>query len=181
MESKKSFSLTIQSKLYSLHTARRILYLALFVIVLVAVLCSAEVSTTVSSSFNTFGAQPAAAQQRISIGDIWQQIYQQLPDLPKENTYRAKEGGQVASDNTLVGRIIRYHTYVKGRAPNFRLDWKLTLADYLDANEVMYDYSYPGNDTLRTNPFDGDRTAVKKLTRNQRQALVEALTNAFTK
>jgi hypothetical protein len=177
---KNPIPLIIQSKLYSLYPARRILYLALFITVLIAVLCSAEVSIPISSNLSLFVTQPAVAQQRISIGDVWQKVYQKLPDLPKENTYKAKEGGQVASDNTLVGRMIRYHIYVKGRAPNFRLDWKLTLADYLDANEVMYDYSYPGNDNLRTNPFEGDRTAVKKLTRTQRTALVDALTNAFT-
>ena len=177
---KNLIPLFIQSKLYSLYPARRILYFALFVTVLVTVLCSAEVSPPILSNISLFGAQPAVAQQRVVIGDVWQKIYQQLPDLPKENTYKAKEGGKVATDNTLVGRIIRYHIYTKGRAPNFRLDWKLTLADYLDANEIMYDYSYPGKDNLTTNPFDGDRAAVKKLSRSQRAALVQALTNAFT-
>lgn len=168
----------ISSIIYYLYPVRRILYLALFLTVLVAVLCSGEINTPISLSI--FGTQPAVAQQRVVIGDVWQKIYTLLPDLPKENTYKAKEGGQVAIDNTLVGRMILYHIYVKGRAPNFRLDWKLTLADYLGANELMYDYSYPGNDNLRTNPFDGDRAAVKKLTRSQRNALVQALTNAFT-
>ncbi len=124
-------------------------------------------------------AQPAYAQQRVSPAEAWQRVYQQLPDLPRENRYISQETGKVAENNTLVNRMIRYHIYVKGRAPNYRLDWKLTLADYLDANEVMYETSYPGNDTLRQNPFQGDRAVIGRLNRRQRDALVQALVNAF--
>jgi len=131
------------------------------------------------SKYTTFiGIEPAIAQ-RISPGDVWQIVYQQLPDLPKENQYISKETGKVAENNTLVGRLIRYHIYVKERSPNYRLDWKLTLADYLDANETMYDVAYPGYDVLRQNPIEGDRAAISKLTRTQRNALVQALTNIF--
>ncbi|MDJ0735158.1 MAG: hypothetical protein QNJ47_14010 [Nostocaceae cyanobacterium] len=112
--------------------------------------------------------------------DAWRQVYQQLPDLPKENQYISKETGKVAENNTLVSRIINYHVYGKGRPVNFRLDWKLTLADYLGANEIMYEFSYPGNDSLKKNPFEGDRAAIKRLTRKQRNALVQALVNTFS-
>ncbi len=54
------------------------------------------------------------------------------------------------------------------------------MADYLDANEVMYESSYPGNDTLRKNPLAGDRAAIRRLTRQQRNALVQALVNTFS-
>ncbi|TVP64380.1 MAG: hypothetical protein EA343_05535 [Nodularia sp. (in: Bacteria)] len=128
---------------------------------------------------NLFGIQPAFAQ-RISPGDIWQQVYQQLPDLPKENQYIHKNTGQVAEENTLASRLITYHIYRKGRAPNYRLDWKLTLADYLDANEIMYHHSYPGNDTLRQNPLEGDRAVITSLNRHQRNALVQVLADIFT-
>ncbi|MBR8837189.1 MAG: hypothetical protein DSM106950_25080 [Stigonema ocellatum SAG 48.90 = DSM 106950] len=124
------------------------------------------------------GSQPAIAQTFIP-SDVWRQVYQQLPDFPRENKYVSKETGKVAENNTLVSRLIRYHVYVKGRAPNYRLDWKLTLADYLGANEIMYDNSYPGNDTLRQNPIEGDRAVIKRLNRQQREALVQALTNAY--
>ncbi len=127
---------------------------------------------------NLFSIQPAYAQ-RITPGDVWQAVYQQLPDLPRENKYIRKENGQVAENNTLVNRLIRYHVYTKGRAPIYRLDWKLTLADYLGANEIMYDSSYPGNDTLRQNPIEGDRKAITRLTRSQRDALVQVLVNIF--
>ncbi|QLE58952.1 hypothetical protein [Nostoc sp. TCL26-01] len=127
---------------------------------------------------NLSSIQPAVAQ-RISTGEVWQQVYQQLPDFPKENQYINKETGKVADTNTLAGRLIRYHVYVKERAPNYRLDWKLTLADYLNANEIIYENTYPGNDTLRQNPIDGDRTAISRLTRTQRNALVQVLTNLF--
>ncbi|MBW4635352.1 MAG: hypothetical protein KME30_26710 [Iphinoe sp. HA4291-MV1] len=123
--------------------------------------------------------QPADAQ-RVSSGEAWQQVYQQLPDLPRENQYISKETGKVAENNTLVSRMIQYHSYLKGRAPNYRLDWKLTLADYLGANEVMYETTYPGKDTLRKNPFDGDRAAVARLNHRQRDALAQALVNVFS-
>ncbi|MEH2278346.1 MAG: hypothetical protein V7K40_27070 [Nostoc sp.] len=127
---------------------------------------------------NLFSIQPAMAQ-RITPGDVWQQVYQQLPNLPRENNYISKENGKVAENNTLVNRLIKYHIYTKGRAPIYRLDWKLTLADYLGANEIIYDTSYPGNDSLRENPLEGDRKAISRLTRSQRDALVQVLVNIF--
>jgi len=125
------------------------------------------------------GILPAVAQ-RVSPSDVWQQVYQQLPDLPKENKYISKATGKVAEGNTLATRLIRYHIYVKERSPIYRLDWKLTLADYLGANEIMYDTTYPGNDTLRQNPLDGDRVAIDRLSRTQRDALVQTLVNIFS-
>ncbi|MBO3459187.1 hypothetical protein G7B40_027725 [Aetokthonos hydrillicola Thurmond2011] len=130
---------------------------------------------------SSLGSQSALAQVGIIPSDVWQQVYQQLPDLPRENKYISKDTGKVAENNTLVSRMIRYHFYLKGRPANYRLDWKLTLADYLGANEVMYDGSYPGNDTLKKNPIDGDRAAISRLNRRQRDALVQALVNAFNK
>jgi hypothetical protein len=128
---------------------------------------------------NRLGSQIATAQTIIS-SDVWRQIYQQLPDLPRENKYISKETNKVAENNTLVSRLIRYHLYVKGR-PTYRLDWKLTIADYLGANEIMYDNNYPGSDTLKQNPMEGDIAAIRHLNRRQRDALVDALTNAFSK
>lgn len=127
---------------------------------------------------NLFSIQPAYAQ-RITPSDVWQLVYQQLPDLPRENKYISKENGKVAETNTLVNRLIRYHVYTKGRAPIYRLDWKLTLADYLGANEIMYDNTYPGNDSLQKNPIDGDKAVIARLTRSQRDALVQVLVNIF--
>ncbi|BDI20394.1 hypothetical protein ANSO36C_61960 [Nostoc cf. commune SO-36] len=127
---------------------------------------------------NLFSIQPVYAQ-RITPSDVWQLVYQQLPDLPRENKYISKENGKVAENNTLVTRLIRYHIYTKGRAPIYRFDWKLTLADYLGANEIMYDTTYPGNDSLRQNPIEGDRKAITRLTRSERNALVQVLVNIF--
>ncbi|MUL35071.1 hypothetical protein BWI75_01505 [Gloeocapsopsis sp. AAB1 = 1H9] len=124
--------------------------------------------------------QPPAIAQSVRISDAWQQVYQQLPDLPLENQYVSRQTGKIDPENTLVRRLISYHTYVKGRPPNYRLDWKLTLADYLGANEWIREESYPGSDTLRQNPFIGDRTAIERLNRDQRNALVQALVNVFS-
>lgn len=131
-------------------------------------------------SINTslLGIQPAVAQ-RISPSDVWQQVYQQLPELPQENKYISKDSGKTEENNTLISRLIRYHIYVKGRSPIYRLDWKLTLADYLNANEVMYETAYPGSDTLRENPLDGDRAAIASFSRRQRDTLVQVLVNIF--
>ena len=134
-----------------------------------------------------FSPEPAFGQgipqeyisQSVGRGDVWQQVYKQLPSLPKENQYINKETGKVAPENTLVSRLIRYHVYVKGRPVNYRLDWKLTLADYLGVNEVMEESRYPGHDTLRSNPIDGDRTAINRLNRAERDALVQTLVKIF--
>lgn len=124
--------------------------------------------------------QPQAAlAQRFDVDGAWRQVYEQLPDLPLENQYISQDTGNVAEDNTLIGRLIRYHIYVKGRPPSFRLDWKLTLADYLGVNERMIASTYPSADTLQTNPMDGDITAIQSLNRSQRDDLVQALVDIF--
>lgn len=127
---------------------------------------------------NIAGIKPAVAQ-RIASSNAWRQVYQKLPEFVLENKYVSRKSGKVNKNHTLARRLIRYHVYVKGRAPNTRLDWKLTLADYLGANEIMYDSSYPGSDTLKTNPIDGDRTAIKRLNRSQRNTLIQVLVNIF--
>jgi hypothetical protein len=161
---------------FKLNFILKTLHLTMLLLVGTLIILGSGVGESKYTAFLT--VQPAIAQ-RISPGDVWQQVYQQLPDLPKENQYISKETGKVAENNTLIGRLIRYHVYVKERAPIYRLDWKLTLADYLDANETMYDITYPGNDTLRENPIEGDRAAISKLTRSQRNSLVQVLTNIF--
>jgi len=128
-------------------------------------------------SLTALAQQPPAADTR----DAWKPVYKQLPNLPLENKYVSRESGKVNPDNTLVNRLIEYHVYVKGRAPNYRLDWKLTLADYLGANELIQDTTYPGAKTLRQNPLEGDRAAINRLNRQQRDALVQTLVNVFTR
>lgn len=118
--------------------------------------------------------------QRIRPEGVWKQIYQKLPDLPLENQYVSRETGKVDPENTLVGRLIRYHIYTKGRPPFYRLDWKITLADYLGVLTVLDDSDYPSRRSLNKNPAEADVAAVKRLTRSQRDALVQALVDAFT-
>ncbi|HEY9670093.1 MAG TPA: hypothetical protein V6D11_01440 [Waterburya sp.] len=131
-----------------------------------------------SCGFSWLGVQPAAAQFSVA-KDAWRQVYQRLPNLPLENQYVSKETGKVDENSTLIGRLIRYHVFVKSRPPMYRLDWKLTLADYLDANEYLVDAQYPGVNDLRENPMEGDRKAIQKLTRSQRDALVNVLVSIF--
>jgi hypothetical protein len=114
--------------------------------------------------------------------EVWRLVYQYLPDFPLENTYIAKETGKVASENTLVGRLIRYHIYVKGRPPNYRFDWKLTLADYLGVTpDYLVEDVYPGVDNLQKNPMERDRDVIQSLNRSQRDALVQVLVDIFNR
>jgi hypothetical protein len=148
-------------------------------ILAVAAVTGLFLATGAMQSPNWLGNQPAFAQ-RVRPDGIWQVIYEKLPDLPLENQYISRETRQVASDNTLVGRLIRYHIYVKGRPPFYRLDWKFTLADYLGVNGVINESDYPSRDTLRTNPLEGDVAAIRSLNQQQRNALIQALVDAFT-
>ena len=127
-----------------------------------------------------FHPAPAFSQSLVRLEEVGQQVYQQVPNLPRENQYVSTETGKVDPNNTLVRRMIRYHVYVKGRPPGYRLDWKLTLADYLGANSLMQESQYPGSDSLKTNPLEGDRTARGRLNRAQRDALVQVLAKAFS-
>lgn len=122
--------------------------------------------------------QPATAQ-RLNVNSVAEQVYQQLPDLPRENQYISLETRQVAANNTLVSRLIRYHTHVRGRSALSRLDWKFTLADYIGVNERIVPEVYPGADTLRTNPVQRDTAILRQLNRQQREQLVAALITAF--
>jgi len=133
----------------------------------------------VSLCADFFNVRPAVAQL-LRTDDAWRSVYERLPDLPKENQYINRETGKVDPDNTLVSRLIRYHVYVKGRPPFYRLDWKMTMADYLGINGAMEEGTYPSHETLRKNPIDDDIAAIKKLNRAQRNALIQALVDTFT-
>lgn len=126
-------------------------------------------------------AQTPSAPRGLRSQEAWQQVYKEVPNLPLENQYVSRETGKADPNNTLVSRLIRYHYFIKGRPANFRLDWKYTLADYLGVNEPMRAESYPGSDNLRQNPFENDRAIIRKLNRKQRDALVQALVNVFSR
>lgn len=119
------------------------------------------------------------SSSRVRPQDVWRVVYQRLPYLPLENNYINKETGKVSPDNTLIARLIRYHVFVKNRPVFFRIDWKLTLADYLGVNEPIAESTYPGSDTLQTNPIEADITAIQRLNRAQRDDLVNILVSIF--
>jgi hypothetical protein len=124
--------------------------------------------------FTVISATTVTAQV-IRTGDIAQKIYVELPEVPLENQYFNRKINKVDPNNTLISRVIRYHSYVKGRPVALRLDWKLTIADYLGANDTMDLASYPGQDILAVNPMDSDRAAVNTLSRQTRDRLIERL------
>lgn len=106
-------------------------------------------------------------------------IYQQLTYLPKNNDYRRLETGEVNPDNTLISRFIRYHQDVKKRPTEFRIDWQLTMSDYLGFNEPVKADRYPGSTTLQTNPMEADLKSIRSLNRAQRRALIDLLASIY--
>ncbi|MGK7935424.1 MAG: hypothetical protein AB4206_06420 [Xenococcaceae cyanobacterium] len=110
---------------------------------------------------------------------VAEEVYKIIPSLPRENQYLSQETGEVDLDNTLMSRLVRYHEYVKNRPLNYRLDWKLTLADYLGVNEPIRDFRYPGSTTLQLNPLEGDRAIITSLSRRQRNELVDTLVSIY--
>lgn len=117
--------------------------------------------------------------QTLTPEKVSEAVYQQIPDLPLENNYVSLSSGQVVLENTFVARLVRYHQYIKARPTIYRLDWKLTLADYLRKNEMIDEQRYPGKSTLTQNPLENDRAVVEKLTMQQRDNLVNVLVSIY--
>jgi hypothetical protein len=120
-----------------------------------------------------------AQTQTITPEKVASEVYQKIPDFPLENNYTSRETNQTNPENTLISRLVRYHQYTKSRPTNFRLDWKLTLADYLGKNETINGDRYPGFSTLTQNPFEGDRKIIESLTMEQRNNLVNILVSIY--
>lgn len=99
--------------------------------------------------------------------EIAQKIYAQFPTLP-----RSEVAGEL--DNTLIRRVIQYHTRIQGRPEQSRLDWQLTFADYLGYNLNIDPTTYPDRNALET-----DKGAIDALTREQRNQLIQFLIQAF--
>ncbi|HIK36757.1 MAG: hypothetical protein NZ901_10015 [Geminocystis sp.] len=129
--------------------------------------------------FVVVGGKEGVLAERLTPETVAERVYQQMPELPRENHYIQKETGRTATENTLISRMVRYHQYVKSRPTGYRLDWKLTLADYLGKNEIMDEQRYPGSTTLTKNPLPGDKEAIRLLTRQQRGKLVELLVSIY--
>ncbi len=121
----------------------------------------------------------SVSAQSLRPNDVAAQVYQLIPELPLENQYLSQETQEIATNNTLISRFIRYHQYVKSRPVKFRLDWKFTIADYLEANEPISYERYPGSKTLTTHPLKSDRTAIYNLSRSQRNQLIDTLVSIY--
>ncbi|MEB3233173.1 MAG: hypothetical protein VKJ64_19360 [Leptolyngbyaceae bacterium] len=124
------------------------------------------------------GTSDRAIAQTFDREIIAHRVYQQLPDFPLENHYIHTETGEVDRDNTLVSRLIQYHYNIQRRPLTSRFDWKLTLADYLGANEWITADIYPDS-RLESNPYDQDLALIQALDRAQREALIQALLTAI--
>ncbi|HEY9828778.1 MAG TPA: hypothetical protein V6D19_25445, partial [Stenomitos sp.] len=106
-------------------------------------------------------------------------VYRKLPDFPLENQYVRADNNKQATESTLISRFIYYHTTVKGRSTLSRLDWKISLADYLGLNEFLQPETYPGENFLKSNPLQNDQARIRSLNRVQRDALVQALVDVY--
>ncbi|NEO84222.1 MAG: hypothetical protein F6J87_08210 [Spirulina sp. SIO3F2] len=121
-------------------------------------------------------AQAAQGNRNIRAAE---QAYGQLSDFPRENTYRLADSNKVQDCNTLLYRLIYYHTRTKRRSPSLRFDWKLTLGDYLGAHETIIPDRYPTATSLDENPLERDRSILDQLNRQQRNVLVNTLVVIF--
>lgn len=148
-------------------------------------LASTGLATTCLTSEQCPSAERLIAQassdssRRYSITEVGNYLYELLPDFPRENEYTSSETGQPAVNNTLASRMVNYHTLVKGRAPIYRLDWKLTLADYLGVNERLNLETYPGATTLTENPARSDIEIIQSFNRAEREEIVSAFVEIF--
>lgn len=120
-----------------------------------------------------------AQQSYIRPETVSNRFYAAMPSFPKEDQYKPSNR-QNFTPSTLVERLVQYHTMIKGRNPQLRFDWKLTLADYLGLNDVITVQNYPGSTFLTRNPLDGDRTAIRQLSRQQRLQLIQTLVSIYT-
>ena len=153
---------------------RSIRRLAIFSIAIALVIYAASGLTSPRST----QAQPTPIR-RVDPGALSARVYEQMPTLPLENQYISTDTGRVAEDNTLASRIIRYHLYSQKRPTNFRLDWKLTMADYLGAFERMSADNY-ADYGLRENPMEADIAVVRGLSWEERDRLTNTLYEVFT-
>ena len=134
------------------------------------------VSTAIAALLLSIALSTPIAHARIvRTAETAQKIYTELPEIPLENQYFNQKLKKIDPNNTLINRILRYHAFTKGRPADIRLDWKLTLADYLGANDIMDPATYPSHDVLNKNPLDNDRAAVNTLTRSMRDQLIDRL------
>ncbi|MEM6503546.1 MAG: hypothetical protein AAF685_17130 [Cyanobacteria bacterium P01_C01_bin.89] len=158
---------------------RSLLWLGGLTVGLASVLAPLDLIPEVQGRSLFQGQFSAQAQSSIIIGDRWQQVYDRMPEIPLENTYVRQDTDEVDPTDTLVTRLMRYHMYSKGRSPRFRLDWKLTLADYMGINELIPPETYPSNSRMTENPRYGDMQAISALNRDQRNRLVDTLIAVF--
>jgi len=133
---------------------RRQVFLALCAQLCIAAIQSAAVAGT-----------PTRAEQAAD------QVYRALPELPRE-------APPDQPNNTLVRRMILYHLRVRGRPETSRLDWQLTLSDYLGYNLTIDPATYPENGTAFA-ALDRDRAALDGLSRQGRWRLVRLLIDAL--
>ncbi len=126
---------------------------------------------------------PATAQgsrlRQLRPQEILVEASKQLTFIRPDNQYVDRQTKKIRPESTALARLIEYHVYGRGRSPLYRLDWKLTLADYLGAFELMDDDSYPGANQFVRNPVTTDRLQVRSWSRSQREQVVNTLTALY--
>lgn len=118
------------------------------------------------ASLDTF-RMPVFAQRIRDIPERTAQIYELMPDLPGSG-----------EDEQWLQRILLYHVRTKGRLTDSRFDWRLTFADFLDANEPIYADQYPSGNT-DVNPLTDDRQLFQAMTRQDRNEFLAAILEVY--
>ena len=166
--------------LFILSNMKKFILLALVTLVVTLGWSWKGTAQTTSPSSNPLSNSQRIVTQSMQIRGIVRLIYEQMPEIPLENAYLNTRTGQVDPEDSLISRLLRYHVVTKNRPPSLRFDWKMTIADYLNANEPMIEDRYPGTDILQLNPMRSDRAAITRLTPAQRNQLVNLLVTAYT-
>ncbi|MEL7474795.1 MAG: hypothetical protein AAGJ55_01005 [Cyanobacteria bacterium J06555_12] len=111
--------------------------------------------------------EPASAQRIRDIPEKAAQIYELVPDLPGSG-----------EDERWLQRVLLYHVRTKGRLTDSRFDWRLTFADFLEANEPIFADQYPPGST-ELNPLNGDREHFQAMTRQDRNEFLAAILEVY--
>lgn len=108
--------------------------------------------------------EPLMATQTPPEIAIANQLYSQYPDIP-----RAQQ-----ANTTLLSRFIEYHLDTQIRPAQYHFDWELSMADYLDV-------SYGKESGQHIVASNADKSAMQRLSRQQRHDLIRGLEDRFAR
>ncbi|MGG6293541.1 hypothetical protein ACQ4M4_03870 [Leptolyngbya sp. AN02str] len=138
----------------------------------------AQLNLSIGPYTPTLGLSSAALAQSYvrNVDEVTTLVYEQFPEL-----LEAPNEQQATDQNlraTFIYRMVRYHI-LRARSPIHRLDWKLTLADYLGINETILPEYYDRIGNYTVEDLEQDQAAIAALSRPQREALITTLVTIY--